>query len=140
MNTWALTVVGPMVEALIGTVATVAAGVVTSVGAMLCLYVGHRLAPQNDDIVVGGSAAVMGLVGIAATGFARVARRTHDTRRAHQVARGLFTAILGQTLVDLVIPGISIGGHLGGAACGAVVGLLLPLRAGPAPRATDDAA
>jgi membrane associated rhomboid family serine protease len=81
---------------------------------------------QPDGFHGGASGAVFGLMGAAA-----VAMRQ---RGINPLTTGLGTTLILNLVITLSIPGISIGGHLGGIIGGAAVAwFALPPRRGPVP-------
>ena len=70
-----------------------------------------------DAFTVGASGAVYGLLGAAAVGLRE--------RGVNLWQSGLGTLLVVNLLFTFVAPGISVGGHLGGLAAGAVLGGLL---------------
>lgn len=67
-----------------------------------------------DALTVGASGAAFGLVGAAAVGFQR--------RGINIFQAGIGTMLVINLVITFALPGISIGGHLGGLAGGALVG------------------
>jgi membrane associated rhomboid family serine protease len=84
---------------------------------------------DSNGITGGASGAVFGLMAAAAIGLHRQGVNVFST--------GIGTTLLLNIFITFAIPGISIGGHLGGAAAGAVCGfLMLPPRWKPLPKWT----
>lgn len=67
-----------------------------------------------DALTVGASGAAFGLVGAAAVGFQRRGESIWST--------GIGMMLVINLVVTFAVPGISVGGHLGGLAGGALVG------------------
>lgn len=100
----------------------------------VALYVGALLAGSCGALLVaplaftgGASGAVFGLVGAAAL------RLRHQGVGVWQGGIGPLLAV--NLVITFVIPGISVGGHLGGLAGGTVLGALM-VRSSPSRRAT----
>jgi membrane associated rhomboid family serine protease len=72
---------------------------------------------DSNSITAGASGAVFGLMAAAAVGLQRQGVNVFST--------GLGTTLMLNFFITFAIPGISIGGHLGGAAAGAVCGLFM---------------
>jgi membrane associated rhomboid family serine protease len=75
------------------------------------------LVMQPDAFTGGASGAVFGLMGAAAVGLHR--------RGVNVFSTGIGTTLILNLVITFTIPGISIGGHLGGAAAGALCGFVL---------------
>lgn len=71
----------------------------------------------TPSLTAGASGAVFGLLGAAAVGLHR--------RGVNVFSTGIGTALLLNLLITFSITGISIGGHLGGLAAGAVCGFVM---------------
>ena len=72
---------------------------------------------EPDTITVGASGAIYALLGAAFTGM--------RARGADPFANGIGGLLVINLLITFAIPGISIGGHLGGLVAGGIVGYLL---------------
>jgi membrane associated rhomboid family serine protease len=90
----------------------------------LLLYTASLLGGSFGVVAVGGagitagaSGAVFGLLGAATVGLWR--------RGVNPFSTGLGAVLLLNLLITFTIPGISIGGHLGGLAAGAVCALVM---------------
>lgn len=112
MNMFLLYMLGQMLEPAIGHLrfglTYVAALLGGSAGAMLL---------QPTGLHGGASGAVFGLMAAAAVGLQR--------RGVNPFSTGIGTTLALNLLITFTIPGISIGGHLGGAAAGAVCALFV---------------
>ena len=127
-NVLALYFIGPFVEYWLGIrryfFTYFAAGLG---GAVLTL-----LFSDPREIVVGASGCVMGLIGASAAIHLRGWRTERaPAARKELLELALFIAI--QTVFDIVVPGISFTGHLGGLITGFIIGRILaptnPLKA-----------
>lgn len=72
---------------------------------------------SNPSLTAGASGAVFGLLGAAAVGLHR--------RGVNIFSTGIGTALLLNLFITFSISGISIGGHLGGLAAGAICGFVM---------------
>ncbi len=72
---------------------------------------------DSQGITAGASGAVFGLLAAATVGLWR--------RGVNPFTTGIGTTLLLNIFITFAIPGISIGGHLGGAAAGAICGLVM---------------
>jgi rhomboid protease GluP len=124
-NMLALGLFGPPLERRLGAwrfgVLYLGAGL-ASMAAVTLLTTAGWLAP---DLLVGASGAIMGLIG----GMAALLLRQPgpDRRAASAGLRQMLLLIVLQSGIDLVVPHISMAGHLSGAAAGFVIGFVLPL-------------
>jgi membrane associated rhomboid family serine protease len=75
------------------------------------------LVMSPDAITGGASGAVFGLMAAAVIGL------RHD--RINPMRTGIGTTFVLNIVITLVIPGISVGGHFGGAITGAICSLFL---------------
>jgi membrane associated rhomboid family serine protease len=112
MNMFVLYVLGTLVEPAIGTLRFVA----IYVAALLAGSFGALLLTDPNEVTVGASGAIYGLMGAAVV----IARRRGLEQVASQI--GLWLAL--NLALTFSIPGISIGGHLGGLA-GGILGAML---------------
>lgn len=112
MNMYLLYHLGRMIEPALGrvrfTLLYVAALLGGSAGAILL---------QPDGLHGGASGAVFGLMGAAAVGMTQ--------RGINPFSTGIGTLLLLNLIITFTIPGISIGGHLGGAVAGAACAAIM---------------
>jgi len=111
MNMFALYVLGTLIEPAIGTARFVA----IYFASLLAGSFGALLLSQSNEITVGASGAIFGLMGAAFV----IARQRGVDQIASQIA--LFVVL--NLVFSISIPGISIGGHLGGLVGGALAAL-----------------
>jgi membrane associated rhomboid family serine protease len=111
-NMYALWNLGPLLERSVGA------------GRFLMLYMASLLAGSagaliigSDGITGGASGAVFGLFGAAAIGM--------HQRGVNPLRTSIGTVLIINLVLTFAIPGISIGGHLGGLVGGALCGLVL---------------
>jgi rhomboid protease GluP len=124
MNMVALLILGPFVERSLGWMRYVVVYVLAGVGAMYGIVVLTRLGVHPDELVVGASGSVMGLIG--ATGA--VLLRGWARERAREAQRRLgFVAfvVVFQVAFDLTTPDISFVGHAGGLIVGFIAASLV---------------
>ncbi len=120
-NMYFLYVLGPMLERSLGRVRFTLLYFASLFGGSL----GVILLDQGA-LAAGASGAVFGLLAAAAVGLWRQGVNPFST--------GIGTVLLLNLFITFAIPGISIGGHLGGAAAGALCALVMmapPYRAFP---------
>jgi membrane associated rhomboid family serine protease len=72
---------------------------------------------DSGGITAGASGAVFGLLGAAAVGMWR--------RGVNPLTTGIGALLIANIFITFAVPGISIGGHLGGLAAGALCGVVL---------------
>lgn len=129
-NLYALLVIGPGLEKIIGSVRFalyyLIAGLGSSAGVLLLKWSDL----SQPEQLVGASGCVMGIVGAWAGYLFRHRREPFAGRRLKNIV--LIVAI--QTAFDLSTPQISMAAHLSGLATGIVLGLLISPRAKISPR------
>ncbi|MGZ5375360.1 MAG: rhomboid family intramembrane serine protease [Solirubrobacterales bacterium] len=113
LNMFALYVLGTMIEPAIGTLRFV--GIYFA--ALLMGSFGALLATEPNQVTVGASGAIFGLMGAAFV----IARNRGMQEIQSQI--GLFVVL--NLVFTFAVPGISIGGHIGGLIGGALAALLL---------------
>ena len=113
LNMFALYVLGTLIEPAIGTLRFVAIYFV----ALLAGSFGALLATNPNEVTVGASGAIFGLMGAAFV----IARYRGMQEIQSQI--GLFVVL--NLVFTFAVPGISIGGHIGGLIGGALAALLI---------------
>ena len=113
LNMFALYVLGTLIEPAIGTLRFVAIYFV----ALLVGSFGALLATDPNQVTVGASGAIFGLMGAAFV----IARYRGMQEIQSQI--GLFVVL--NLVFTFAVPGISIGGHIGGLIGGALAALLV---------------
>lgn len=113
MNMFALYILGTLIEPIIGTARFL--GIYFA--ALLAGSLGALLASGPGEVTVGASGAIFGLMAAAFV----IARHRGIDQIASQI--GLFVVL--NLVFTFSVPGISIGGHIGGLIGGAVAALLL---------------
>lgn len=109
-NMYLLHQLGAMLEPAVGRVRFLAIYVVSLLGGSA-----GALLLQPNGLHGGASGAVFGLMGFAAIGYWRQGINPLRTPIGSLLMLNLF--------ITFVVPGVSIGGHLGGVLCGAVAGV-----------------
>jgi membrane associated rhomboid family serine protease len=123
-NSWALWVVGPLVERLYGPVRFSALYLLAGVGGVVGSYVGSgSRAPYTPS--VGASGAIFGLFGVLLV-FAFKYRRELPPLFQRSIRSGILPVILLNLFLGFSLPFIDNGAHLGGLVTGALVAFLLP--------------
>jgi membrane associated rhomboid family serine protease len=111
MNMWGLYVGGVLLERLIGSwrfaLLYLVSGVAGSVGALLLSF---------NGVTVGASGAIFGIFG---------ALLVLERRGVIATQGQILTVIILNLVFTFAVPGISIGGHLGGGIAGAILMLLM---------------
>lgn len=113
LNMFALYVLGTLIEPAIGTLRFVAIYFV----ALLAGSLGALLATDPNQVTVGASGAIFGLMGAAFV----IARYRGMQEIQSQI--GLFVVL--NLVFTFAVPGISIGGHIGGLIGGAIAALIV---------------
>jgi membrane associated rhomboid family serine protease len=111
-NMYFLYVLGGMLEPALGRVRFLALYLASLLGGSLGVVL-----VDSGGITAGASGAVFGLLGAAAVGLWR--------RGVNPFTTGIGAVLIANVFITFAFPGISIGGHLGGLAAGAVCGLVM---------------
>ena len=117
MNLLALRLLGPRVEVSLGRVRYPAVYLASGLAGMLAVAAAGN---HPDEMVVGASGCIMGIVGALAVLLLRQ-WRARRTLAARQRFAGIAIALGLQSAFDLSTPQISMTAHLGGAAAGIVL-------------------
>jgi membrane associated rhomboid family serine protease len=120
-NVFALYVLGPALERVIGGTRFLACYLISGIGSsagVVLLTAAHILDPAE---LAGASGCVMGVVGAWAAYLLRHRHMADASRRLNSV----FMIILIQTVFDIVTPHISMSAHLCGLATGFFLGLFM---------------
>ena len=124
LNAYALYILGPSLEASIGTVRFVICYLVAGIGSSAGVVALWRLGLTRADLLVGASGAVMGIVG--AWGGLLIGDRHLPMARRRLLNIAVIVAV--QSAFDLSTPQVSMGAHLSGFVSGVVIGLLMAPR------------
>ncbi|MDX2382334.1 MAG: rhomboid family intramembrane serine protease [Acidimicrobiia bacterium] len=111
-NMYFLYVIGPMLEQPLGRTRFALLYFASLLGGSFGVILS-----DSGSITAGASGAVFGLLGAATVGLWR--------RGVNPFSTGIGTALLINLFITFAMPGISIGGHLGGAAVGALCALTM---------------
>lgn len=117
-NMLGLWFLGPLTEALLGSVRFVLAYIACGTLGMLIAY---WLSP-HPIILLGASASVLGLVGIQAALALKAYRRTGNPVAKAQLS-SMSQIVVLQAIFDMMVPEVSSTAHIGGAAVGFLIGL-----------------
>ncbi|HMJ05837.1 MAG TPA: rhomboid family intramembrane serine protease [Chthoniobacterales bacterium] len=121
VNLYALYVLGPPLEGSIGSGRFIICYLVAGLGSSAGVVLFWRLGWTRADLLVGASGAVMGVVGAWAGLLIRHRHLSHARRRLANIG----TIIVIQTVFDFYTPQVSMAAHLGGAASGLIIALLI---------------
>ena len=120
-NSYALYLLGPPLESLIGTARFATSYLVAGLGSSIGVVVLWRFNWTQADFLVGASGSVLGIVG-AWAGFLL---RHHDVPAARRRLKSIGLIVVLQMTFDLYTPQVSMAAHLCGLATGIMLGLLL---------------
>lgn len=122
-NMVALYSVGAVLERILGKAGFLALYFVSGITGNVASYAWGLLAEGGMTVSAGASTSVFGLF-VAVALLAVLARG--DRRYLAAYSKGMLAVILVNVAYSLLVPGISISGHLGGAVGGAIAMLLIP--------------
>lgn len=129
MNMLCLWSLGPFVEAAFGSLRFALIYFIAGIGSMF-MVMQFASGPHGIQITVGASGSIMGLVGaigaVALLGWLR-----HQAHPAKEQLRRIVTIILMQSVIDAMIPQISMTAHLTGALFGFLTALILANKLAP---------
>ena len=123
-NMIGLYVLGAFVESYLGTGRYLLAYFVSGVGAMFVFSLLAMKAGNTEQILVGASAAIMGLLGVAIAIFLRDCYQEKSSFAARRL-RSIFLIIGLQFAFDLADPQVSFLSHVLGLMIGFMTGILL---------------
>ena len=130
-NLYALFVIGPGLERIIGSIRFALYYLLAGLGSSIGVFLLRLSDLSRPEQLVGASGCVMGIVGVWAGYLFRHRHEPFAGRRLKNII--LIVAI--QTAFDLSTPQISMAAHLSGLATGVVLGLLATARARSGARA-----
>jgi rhomboid protease GluP len=125
VNLYALYVIGPGLERIIGSVRFALYYLLAGLGSSAGVLLLHLSGLSRPEQLVGASGCVMGIVGVWAGYLLRHRHEPFAARRLWNIV--LIVAI--QTVFDLSTPQISMAAHLSGLVTGVLLGLLIRPRA-----------
>jgi rhomboid protease GluP len=120
VNLYALYLLGPALERMIGGMKFLAGYLLAGLGSSAGVVGLSALGLTNADQLVGASGCVMGLIGISAGFLLRHRQSPLVGRRL----RGILGIVVFQTLFDLWTPQVSLGAHLSGFVSGVCIGII----------------
>jgi rhomboid protease GluP len=120
-NLYALYLLGPGLERIVGAFRFLFGYLVTGLGSSAFVVILRLLNLTEADKLVGASGSVMGVIGISAG----LLLRHRQTPLAGQRLRKIMLIVVLQTIFDLSTPQVSLAAHLGGFMTGVAVGLFL---------------
>jgi membrane associated rhomboid family serine protease len=125
LNMMGLWFLGPLVERTIGSVRFVVAYLLCGAGGMAIAWAVATFGPQPRSIILlGASASVLGLVGLQVA-IARRLYRISGSLAAKAQLSAMIQILVLQMVFDWMVPQVSSTAHLGGAAVGLLLGLML---------------
>jgi rhomboid protease GluP len=123
-NLYALYLLGPELEQLIGSFKFVASYLISGLGSSAGVVLLHAWKWTEADQLVGASGCVMGIIGVSAGLLLRHRRTPLAGRRL----RNIILIVALQTAFDLSSPQVSLSAHLSGFLTGVLVGVILAAR------------
>ncbi|PZR74591.1 MAG: hypothetical protein DLM73_07340 [Chthoniobacterales bacterium] len=123
-NLYALFVIGPGLERIIGAIRFAICYLLSGLGSCLGVLLLRGVALDRYEQLVGASGCVMGIVGVWA-GF--LLRHRHEPLAGRRL-KNIVAIVAIQTAFDLSTPQISMAAHLSGLVSGLVLGLLVAPR------------
>ncbi len=127
MGLWFL---GPLVENVLGRLRFVVAYISSGVGGMaIALTLAEFLYPDDATLMLGASASVLGMVGLQGAIALKALRRSGSLVAKAQLAAMTQIVVL-QAIFDFMVPEVSSTAHLGGAAVGFLLGMIMKLPRG----------
>ena len=127
LNLFGLVVIGPWVEKTLGHARYAVVYLVAGVGSMAAVVGFIHWGWMHEEVLVGASGAIMGLVG--ATGsLLTLGWRRDRSRLAARRLRGIVLIVILQVAFDLTTPQVSFAAHATGLLVGSLVTALLTTR------------
>ncbi len=120
-NLYALYLLGPDLERLIGSLKFVVSYLISGLGSSAGVVLLHIMKWTQADQLVGASGCVMGVIGVSAGLLLRHRRTPLAGRRL----RNIILIVALQTAFDLSSPQVSLSAHLSGFLTGVLVGVVL---------------
>ncbi|MBA3834193.1 MAG: rhomboid family intramembrane serine protease [Chthoniobacterales bacterium] len=123
-NLYALYLLGPALERLIGSTRFALGYLLSGLGSSAGVVLLRAIGLTKADQLVGASGCVMGVIGISAG----LLLRHRQTPLAGRRLREILAIVAFQTIFDLSTPQVSLAAHLSGFATGVLVGLVFAAR------------
>lgn len=136
MNMIGLAIIGPWVERKMGRIRYASLYLASGIGSMAAVVWFIRRGWMPEELLVGASGAIMGVIGAYGALLALGWRRERSALAARRL-RGVALIVVAQTVFDVTNPQVSFAAHMSGFVWGALLTVLLmwaPL-ARPAPAA-----
>jgi rhomboid protease GluP len=127
MNMFALVVLGPFVESVLGSILFLLLYLSTGIGAFAVVWGIQVIEGYHMDIAVGASGAIMGVIGATAAIFLR-GWAFERARIAATRLKGIGFLVLLQVVFDLMTPAVSQSAHIAGLVLGFALCSLIPHR------------
>ena len=129
LNMLGLWFLGRAVERLLGSTRYIIAYLLCGAGGMTIAWLANYITNMgNPMILLGASASVLGMVGLQAATSLMAYRKTGSVIAKAQLS-AMTQIIALQVIFDLSVPQVSSTAHIGGAACGFIIGMFLTRRA-----------
>lgn len=119
-NLYALYLLGPALERLIGSTRFALGYLLSGLGSSAGVVLLRAIGLTKADQLVGASGCVMGVIGISAG----LLLRHRQTPLAGRRLREILAIVIFQTIFDLSTPQVSLAAHLSGFITGVLVGLV----------------
>ncbi|HEY2800311.1 MAG TPA: rhomboid family intramembrane serine protease [Chthoniobacterales bacterium] len=123
-NLYALYLLGPALECMIGSARFAAGYLLTGLGSSGGVVILHLLHLTRADQLVGASGCVMGVIGISAGLLLRHRQSPLVGRRLREI----LIIVAFQTAFDLWTPQVSLGAHMSGFLSGVCIGMIFAAR------------
>ena len=123
-NSFAMYIVGRLVEQLYGWRVLLATFLLSAIGAGVASVVGATVS-STDILTVGASGGIMGLLGLLFV-IGRVQGRDVPAGLAHAMRQYAITYAVMVVVFGFLVPNVDNVAHVGGFVVGAITGLLLP--------------
>jgi rhomboid protease GluP len=124
INLYALYLLGPELERLIGSFKFIMSYLIAGLGSSVGVLISSALNLNHARLMVGASGCIMGVIGVSAG----ILLRHRPTPIAGRRLRDIIVIVVLQTAFDLWTPQVSLSAHLSGFATGLLVGLVLAAR------------
>lgn len=120
VNLYALYLLGPALERMIGSVRFAVGYIISGLGSGAGVVLFYALGLTHAEELVGASGSVMGVIGMSAGLLLRHRQSPLAGRRLLEI----LAIVVFQTIFDLLVPQVSMGAHLCGFVTGVLVGMM----------------